>query len=112
MRKQLMRLGRKEPQVRRFTDMPGVAWIRAVTLFVYLDTPWRFASKQSLWRYMGIGLERRHSGDGPMYLGVAQGNPILKSTILGAAKSAIAAGDNPFAQQYERWIADGILPLN
>lgn len=113
LRAQLIRLGRKEPQVRRFTKVPGVAWIRAVTLFVYLDTPWRFASRQALWRYMGIGLERRHSGNGPEYLGVAQdANHVLKSTILGAAKTAIAAGDNPFAQQYERWIADGLSLRN
>jgi len=109
MRSQLTCLGRKDPQVRRFTKVPGIAWIRAVTLFVYLDTPWRFHSKQALWRYIGIGLERRRSGNGPLRLGVGQNaNHVLKSTILGAAKSAIAAGNNPFADQYERWIADGI----
>jgi transposase len=113
LREQLIRLGRKEPQVRRFTEIPGVAWIRGVTFLVYMDTPWRFRSKQALWRYVGIGLERRHSGNAPEYVCVAQdANHVLKSTILGAAKSAIAAGDNPFAKQYERWIADGIGPRN
>jgi hypothetical protein len=113
LREQLIRLGKEETQVRRFKALPGIAWIRSVTFFVYMDTPWRFRSKQALWRYLGIGLERRHSGCGPEYLGVAQNaNHVLKSMILGAAKSAIAARNNPFAQQHERWIADGISPCN
>jgi len=44
--------------------------VRAATLLVYLDTPFRFKSKQALWKYIGIGLVRRRSGDGPERLGV------------------------------------------
>jgi transposase len=113
LRSQLIRLGRKEPQVRRFTALPGMAWVRAVTFFVYVDTPWRFRSKQALWRYLGVGLERRHSGSGREQVGVTPCcNRVLKCVLLGAAMSAIAAGDNPFAAQYERWLADGISPSN
>jgi hypothetical protein len=32
--------------------------------------------------------------------------------ILGAAKSAIASRNNPFADQYERWIHGGVTPRN
>ena len=35
-------------------------------------------------------------------------NRALKSTILGAAKSAVARDDNPFADQYRRWIDIGL----
>jgi hypothetical protein len=63
--------------------------IRSEGIFVdnqYLDTPWRFRSPKELWRYLGIGLERRHSGNGPEQLRVPlQVNRLLKSTILGAA---------------------------
>jgi transposase len=115
MRQQLIRLARKEPEIRRFVELPGVKWIRGATFFVYVDTPWRFQSKSALWRYMGIGLERWHSGDGPMQVRVPPSvkvNRALKSMILGAAKSAIAAGDNPFAAQHKRWIDQGISPRN
>ena len=37
-------------------------------------------------------------------------NRVLKSTILGAAKSAIAQGDNPFADQHRRWLEQGLSP--
>lgn len=113
MRRSLIRLARKEPQIRRFHALPGVKWIRGATFYAHLDTPWRFASKQALWKYLGIGLERRHSGAGPEQVRVArQVNKTLKSSILGAAKSAIASGNNPFADRYERWMHDGLTPRN
>jgi transposase len=72
---------------------------------------WRFPSKSKLWKYLGIGLERRRSGNGPERLHVPKlCNRVLKSTILGAAKSAIAQGDNPFADQNRRWIEAGLSP--
>jgi transposase len=113
MRRSLIQLAGQEPQIRRFRALPGVKWIRAATFYAYVDTPWRFASKQALWKYLGVGLERRHSGSGPEQVHVPrQVNRTLKSSILGAAKSAIASGRNPFADQYERWIHDGVTLRN
>lgn len=113
MKRDLVRLAKKEPQIVRFHALPGVKWIRASTFFAYVDTPWRFKSKQALWKYLGIGLERRHSGAGPEQVHVPwQVNRTLKSSILGAAKSAIASTDNPFADQHERWIHAGLTPRN
>jgi transposase len=115
MRQQLIRLARKETQIRRFTELPGIKWVRAATFFVYIDTPWRFRSKSALWRYMGIGLQRWHSGDGPEQVRVppaTEVNRALKSMILGAAKSAIGSGNNPFAEQYGRYIERGLSPRN
>jgi transposase len=115
MRKRLKRLARREPQVRRFAELPGVKGIRGATFLAYIDTPWRFKSKSALWRYMGIGLERWHSGSGRVRVRVppsVEVNRPLKNMILGAAKSAIATGDNPFADQYKRWIDQGISLRN
>jgi transposase len=107
----LTKQAKREPQIRRFAALPGILWIRAATFFAYVDTPWRFRGKSALWKYLGIGLERRHSGAGPEQLHVPwQVNRRLKYTILGAAMSAVAARDNPFAEQYERWIDEGLTP--
>jgi transposase len=108
-RKRLVRQAKKDDVVVRFTALPGISWVRAATLRAYLDTPWRFRSVKALWKYLGIGLDRRHSGNGPELLAVPkQTNRLLKSTILGAARSAIAQGENPFAGQYEGWISRGV----
>jgi transposase len=100
----LVRLARREEPVRRFTALPGIMWIRAVTFYAYIDTPHRFTKKESLWKYCGIGLEKRHSGSGPMQLRVTQsGNRHLKGVLMGAALSAATQGDNPFADKYRYW---------
>ena len=108
-RKRLERLARQEEVVQRFADLPGISWIRGASLYAYLDTPWRFRNKSALWKYLGIGLERRRSGNGPEHLGVPLlAHRLLKSTILGAALSAVVSGNNPFADLYGRWTEQGL----
>lgn len=111
MRSRMSKLAKAEPQVRKFMQLPGVKVIRAATFFAYVDTPWRFRNKQALWKYLGIGLQRRHSGQGFERVGVPMAvNKQLKNAVLGGAKSAVASGNNPFAEHYERWIDGGLTP--
>jgi transposase len=110
-RRRLVRLARRQQAIRRFIKVPGVYWIRAATFFGYIDTPWRFRNKSALWRYMGIGLEQHQSGAGAGWVRVSMCcNYPLKDMILGAAKSAAASRDNPFADQHRRWLSDGLGP--
>lgn len=112
----LEKQARKEEVIRRFVEVPGIRWIRAATFYAYVDTPWRFRTKQALWKYIGIGLERRRSG-GPTastQLHVANNaNRILKDMILGAAKSAVTSKkDRTFADMYGRWLEEGLSSRN
>jgi hypothetical protein len=62
-----------------------------------------------LWKYLGIGLQRQRSGNGPEHLGVpTRAHRLLKGTILGAALSAVVSGNNPFADLYGRWSKQGL----
>ena len=108
--KRLVHLAQHEEVVQRFVALPGISWIRAATLYAYLDTPWRFRSKSALWKYLGIGLERSRSGQGHERVGVPLllMHRLLKWTILGAAQSAVAQGDNPFADLHGRWRKQGL----
>jgi transposase len=111
LRRRLVQAAKAEEPIRRFVALPGLRWVRAATLFVFLDTPWRFRGKAALWKYLGIGLERRHSGAGPAQVRlVRQGNRLLKAVIVGAAQRAISAGANPFAAQYHGWVRGGVSP--
>jgi transposase len=113
VRNELIRHARRIEPIRRFVDLPGIFWIRAATFYAVIDTPWRFESKSALWKYMGIGIERRQSGQGRERLRITpQCNHPLKAMILGAAITAISRGDNPFAAQYERWLSEGISAPN
>jgi transposase len=105
MRRRLVELSRSEPMIQRFCQVKGVKHVRAATFLAIADTPFRFKTKQKLWKYLGIGLEVRQSGKARPRLTVPRRcNRILKSVILGAAKSAIASGNNVFADQYQRWL--------
>ena len=114
LRKELIGTAKNFEPVRRFDALPGVGWIRGVTFYALIDTPHRFPTRQALWRYAGIGLERRRSGNGPTRIRLShQGNRRLKDVLLGAAKSAIDQADNPFAAKYELWRTEhGLHPAN
>jgi transposase len=113
MRSRLEREARREPTLRRFAEVPGIGSIRAATFFVYVDTPWRFRSKQRLWRYAGLGLERSHSGAGPTRVRVAQScNRQLRGVLLGAAQTVVRTKSQPFYNQYQQWMEEGISPRN
>jgi transposase len=113
LRRALIAVARNIEPVRRFEALPGIGWIRGVTFFALIDTPHRFPSKAALWRYAGIGLERRHSGQGPVRTRLSRrGHRKLKDILLGAAKSAIAQSDNPFAEKHQTWRDKGLHPAN
>lgn len=111
-RRRLTERSGHEEVLHRWRELPGIGWVRAATLFVHLDTPWRFKSKSALWKYLGIGLRRRQSGEkAGRVSSPTQFNRLLKTTILGAARRAIVADDNPFAGQYARWLHTGLTPV-
>lgn len=112
LRAGLIGLAKNEEPIRRFTALPGMGWIRSVTFYAYIDTPQRFPSKAALWRYAGIGLERRHSGRGPVQTRLSkQGNRRLKNLLLSAALDAATRGNNPFADKYHHWTKEEGIPV-
>jgi transposase len=109
---ELTRRARKVAMIRHLAELPGIAWIRAATFYALIDTPFRFRSKSALWRYMGIGLQRRSSGKGREQVRVPiECNRLLKNVMLGAARTVAAQHrDNPFTAQYRRCLEQGQTP--
>jgi len=118
-RQELARRAKAYEVVSRWQEMPGVGLIRAITFLVYVDTPWRFASRKKAWRYCGVGLQRYASGTdrwgrekpGTVRLAWAI-NKRLKNVVVGATMSAIHQGDNVLAQGYRQRLAAGMSPGN
>jgi transposase len=118
-RGELSRRSKAYPMIEYWQELPGIGLIRAATLFAYLDTPWRFKTHKKLWKYCGLGLQRRASGTdkrgrpraGYVHL-FRQVNRRLKAMIQGAALSAIRQGDNPFAYRYETLVRTGRTASN
>lgn len=115
----MINLSKKYPIIKIWKQLPGIGTIRAVTIFAYLDTPWRFSRKNKLWKYCGIGLQRIASGKDKkgkpkpamLQMPVAS-NRVLKNAIMGAALTAINQKENAFKTDYERMVQDGIIPSN
>jgi transposase len=118
-KQQLINLSKKYPVICLWKQLVGIGTIRAVTIFAYLDTPWRFRRKNKLWKYCGVGLQRTASGTDkkgkpkPARLQLPwAANRFLKKAVLGAALTAINQKQNPFKDDYERMVQDGIIPSN
>ena len=84
--------------------------------YAFVDAPFRFRKKQSLWMYIGIGLEHHQSG-GPHQAGSVRmtrgGNRMLKDMIIGAVMSAVVSRQDPtFADIYGRLLDQGVSPRN
>jgi transposase len=115
LRRMVTRAAQAAEPIRRLLEVPGIGWIRAATFAAYIDTPWRFRSKSALWKYMGIGLERRTSGGAAALLRVVPNRRVcrpLKNMILGAAVTVILMKQQPFCEQYRRWRNEGVTPRN
>ena len=119
LEQRLRTIARGDELMKRLMELPGYGAIRAVTLVAYLDTPWRFKSREALWKYCGIGLHRAGSGDGPEFLAVEQQcNRTLRGVVIGAAQKVIQEvkededEPNVFARRYARWIKQGVSPRN
>jgi transposase len=119
VKKELGRLASSQEVVGRWSELPGVGLIRAVTLLAYLDTPWRFAKLTKLWKYCGIGLERtgsgtdKHGKPNPPRLQLAwRVNRRLKDVVVGATLGAIRQKGTPFARMYERLVQQGLTAGN
>jgi transposase len=118
-KQQLIQRARQYKIVNWWQELTGIGIIRAVTLFAYLDTPWRFKRKNQLWKYCGFGLVHNSSGK-DRYGRYKQGhlklewhaNKRLKNAVTGAAISIINGKDRVFKKYYERLIYDGLTQSN
>jgi transposase len=118
-KRQMFRRARRFAVIGYWSALPGVGPIRSATLLAYLDTPWRFKKKTSLWKYCGVGLQRSGSGkdrrgrDRPARLELFwRVNRRLKDAVMGMALSAIRSRDNVFRDVYEERIRHGALACN
>ncbi len=118
-KRQMIRLARTYAIIGYWTELTGIGMIRAITLFAYLDTPYRFGKKNRVWKYCGVGLVHNASGRDkygrpkPGRLKLAwRVNKRLKNAILGAATSAINHKNNVFKDYYERMIENGVTNSN
>jgi transposase len=110
--KQLLQESKKYPEIKRFMNVPGIGFIRAVTISAIIETPERFSNKRKLWMYAGLGMVKKSSGKKVYSERLTNDyNRLLKVTIRQSVLTAISSKDNHFRRQYLRLVMEqGILP--
>jgi transposase len=110
MDKRLRRLARRHPVAKRLLAVPGYGAVWALTFIAIVDTPFRFATRQKLWRYGGLGLREKQSGDPTKgrKRPDQQYNRRLKLVAKGAMEVALwRSRANPFQTVYQRLTDSG-----
>lgn len=115
LKQRLIREAQRDEAIERLCAVPGINWIRAATFVAFIDTPWRFRNKSALWKYMGIGLQRRTSGGAAALVRVVPKQQVcrpLKNMIRGAANTVLQHRKPPFYDRYWRCCHEGVTPRN
>jgi len=122
-RRELLRESRKHSIIAKLRQIPALGPIRCALAVALIQTPHRFRSKRQLWKYCGLALETRISGE---YVYVQDErrrskkqlsirglnkdhNHDLKGLFKGAATRA-SVMPGPFQEFYQRSLAKGIKP--
>jgi hypothetical protein len=103
-------------------EVPKLGQVRVAQVIATVDTPHRFRTKRQFWAYLGLAVVMRTSAEYRMIGQAVQKikrapatrglntnhNHRLKGVFKAAATSACAS--EPFKQQYEALLAQGIDP--
>jgi transposase len=60
-KKRLTKMSKRWPIIEFFQEVPGMGIILSCRFVAYIQTPWRFDSKQKLWTYCKLGITHRSS---------------------------------------------------
>ena len=117
---QLQKETKKNADVRRLMEVPGLGPIRSAQIVATVITPHRFRTRQQFWSYCGLAVVTRSSSDwrprdGKMVRkdkvltrGLLPGNPTLKCAFKAAAKDVVKHyPKHPWAVAFQRAVDDG-----
>jgi transposase len=123
VRRELLAESKKHAAWKRLCQIPSMGPIRAAVLLGILQTPHRFRTKRTLWKYSGFAIETHSSADHRSVNGQLQRakkqisvrglnrdcNHDLKNLFKGAAIVA-SSKPGPFQEFYTALLAKGMRP--
>jgi transposase len=109
VRRELRRCSLSVPAIARLQTVPGIGAVVARTLVAWIVDPGRFKSFNALSAYAGLGLKQDISNWRAVHRAHAskRGQRAVKRTLYLAARAAVHAGQNAFAERYKARIASG-----
>ena len=116
----MLRESRRHPAHEVLSQVPELGPVRIAQIIATVDTPFRFRTKRPFWKYLGLAVETRTSGDHEVVEGRVRRrrkkvetrglnrdyNRRLKLVFKGAA--AHACGCGAYREYYERLLRQGM----
>ena len=103
-KKQMLRLGERYPEIEAFQEVPGIGPIGSHLFDAFTQTPYRFSTRQKLWRYCQLSVRSQTSDGKP--LGHEEldpnGRSELKQVSYRACIAALRQGENAVATFFEQ----------
>lgn len=109
IRRRLLKLNKKYPEIKNFQSIPGVGFITACTVFAIIDTPHRFSKKSKLWTYAHLGKGEYRSANTSRDKSAKNGNRLLKWVLMEAVGGALKT-TNDFSMKYHNLLARNVSP--
>jgi hypothetical protein len=122
-RRELLAESRKHTITAKLRQIPSMGPIRSALAVALIQTPHRFRSKRQLWKYSGMGLETRITGEyvyvhgerrrSKKQLSIRGLNKDHNHDLKGLFKAAATRASvipGPFQDFYQRSLAKGIEP--
>ncbi len=96
------------PEIEKVRQLPGIEYVRAITIASIVGDANRFPNKYHFWSYCGLVNHKQISGGTTYSYKKSRGRRELKEVFMGAALSCIQGKDNAFRALYERLRSKGI----
>ena len=122
-RREMLTEGRKHSITAKLRQIPSMGPIRSALAVALIQTPHRFRSKRQLWKYSGLGLDTRITGEyvyvhgerrrSKKQLSIRGLNKDHNHDLKGLFKAAATRASvipGPFRDFYQRSLAKGIEP--
>jgi len=103
-------ISKRYPAIKKLRTIPGIGFIRAITIFAAIITPERFTTRSQLNKYCGLSVVEKVSSNKVLYSYASKsGNKMLKNTLLEAAKTCVyISKDNYFSQRHVMLVKKGL----
>ena len=98
---------KENPSIEKLRDIPGIDYVRAVTIAAIVGEAKRFLNKHHYWSYCGLVRHKQISGGTNYGYKKSRGRSELKEAYIGAAESCLINPNNPFRRLYDKHRSEG-----
>lgn len=106
--KRLRVISKRHSIIKKLSTIPAIGFIRAITIYATIITPYRFTTRSRINKYSGLSVVAKKSSDKVLCSYASKtGNLVLKSVLMDAAATCISK-ENYFSKRYKELIKKGL----